>query len=370
MTRAFAVAVLLAVISLAASSSATGVLDPSPPVVTYSLEGRLGSNDWYTSDVVVKWFFSDAESGIKAFVGCKWVTLSADTPGVNQTCAVTNNADVISVVQIPLKLDRTPPQVTAAVPDRPADHEGWYNHPVGFAYQGADVTSGLDGCTSVSYAGPDSAAASVSGSCRDRAGNTSPSIGLPFRYDATAPSLGKVEVEANDHGVRLNWKSSRDTVAVEVVRTLEPKGTAAPVFRGRANAYRDRGLKNGHRYRYVLTGVDQAGNAATTALTAVPRGPLRSPVEDARVGSPPLLAWVPVRKATYYNVQLFRGTRKVLSAWPAKAHLRLRRTWVYHGRRYRLKRGAYRWVAWPGFGPRSAQRYGRLIGSSTFVFAP
>jgi hypothetical protein len=29
----------------------------------------------------------------------------------------------------------------------------------------------------------------------------------------------------------------------------------------------------------------------------------------------------------------------------------------------------YRWYVWPGFGRISAARYGRLLGSSTFVVA-
>ena len=360
---------MLVAVILIASPSATALSDPTPPVVTYAVEGQLGSNDWYVSNVVVKWFFSDPESGIKAFTGCAWVTLTADTPSAKQTCVVTNNANITTVVSLPIKLDQTPPQVTGVAPDRAADYGGWYNHPVAFAYQGADATSGLASCTSTSYAGPDSAAASVSGACRDQAGNSSAPVGVQFKYDATAPSLGKALVEERDHGALLRWKASPDTVSVEVVRMVEPGGSAAMVFKGRANTYRDTRLKNGHRYRYVLRGVDEAGNAATRTVTAVP-GVLVSPVEDAKVSSPPLLAWVPVRKATYYNVQLFRGKHKVLSAWPAKAHLSLRRSWVYEGRHYRLRRGVYRWAAWPGFGPRSARRYGRLLGTSAFVFAP
>jgi hypothetical protein len=27
----------------------------------------------------------------------------------------------------------------------------------------------------------------------------------------------------------------------------------------------------------------------------------------------------------------------------------------------------YRWYVWPGFGPRSANRYGKLLGTRTFV---
>ena len=40
------------------------------------------------------------------------------------------------------------------------------------------------------------------------------------------------------------------------------------------------------------------------------------------------------RGATYYNIQLIYSGRKVLSAWPGRPSFRLRRTWLYNGRRY------------------------------------
>jgi hypothetical protein len=80
-----------------------------------------------------------------------------------------------------------------------------------------------------------------------------------------------------------------------------------------------------------------------------------------------MLSWTPIRGATYYNVQLYRGGGKVLSVWPAHADFQLRPTWRFDGRRYKLKPGRYRWYVWPGFGKRRADRYGRVIGAGTFV---
>ena len=80
-----------------------------------------------------------------------------------------------------------------------------------------------------------------------------------------------------------------------------------------------------------------------------------------------MLTWTPVRGATYYNVQLYRQGAKVLSMWPAHARLQLPRNWRFDGHRYRLRPGRYRWFVWPGFGKRSAGRYGHRIGAGTFV---
>jgi hypothetical protein len=68
-----------------------------------------------------------------------------------------------------------------------------------------------------------------------------------------------------------------------------------------------------------------------------------------------------VNGATYYNVQLFRGKKKILSRWPKSTHLQLPARWTFNGRVMRLTPGSYRWYVWPGFGKRAAKRYGRLL---------
>jgi hypothetical protein len=85
---------------------------------------------------------------------------------------------------------------------------------------------------------------------------------------------------------------------------------------------------------------------------------------------PPLLRWHRADGAEYYNVQLFRGRKKILSAWPARPRFQLQKSWSFRGHRHRLTRGRYRWYVWPGFGPPAARHYGRLIRVGTFYFKP
>jgi hypothetical protein len=115
-----------------------------------------------------------------------------------------------------------------------------------------------------------------------------------------------------------------------------------------------------------VTAFDQAANSANQSVVVTAAGALFTPAPGAKVSTPPRLVWTRLRHAKYYNLQLIRG-RKVLSAWPVRPGFQLRRTWIYNGRRYRLRPGVYRWYVWPGIGRRSAARYGRLLGSSTFV---
>jgi hypothetical protein len=101
-----------------------------------------------------------------------------------------------------------------------------------------------------------------------------------------------------------------------------------------------------------------------------PTSPPEASPPAAPAALPPLLRWHRARGARYYNVQLFRGRKKILSAWPAHPRFQLKKSWRFHGHRYRLTRGRYRWYAWPGFGPRAAARFGNRIGAGTFYFKP
>jgi hypothetical protein len=66
-------------------------------------------------------------------------------------------------------------------------------------------------------------------------------------------------------------------------------------------------------------------------------------------------------------VQLFFKGKKILSTWPVTTSLKLPRTWTFEGKRHSLVPGSYRWYVWPGYGPRKASKYGKLLGGSVFV---
>ena len=66
-------------------------------------------------------------------------------------------------------------------------------------------------------------------------------------------------------------------------------------------------------------------------------------------------------------MQLFRDGRKWLTAWPVQPSYQLKMRWTFAGKSRRLTPGRYRWMVWPGYGPRSKADYGKAIGRSTFV---
>ncbi|HKB19631.1 MAG TPA: Calx-beta domain-containing protein, partial [Gaiellaceae bacterium] len=99
---------------------------------------------------------------------------------------------------------------------------------------------------------------------------------------------------------------------------------------------------------------------------AVRRAALYSPPAGTRVTIPPMLKWHRVRRARFYNLQLYRKGRKILSLWPSRANLKLHRRWTFAGRALRMTPGAYTWIVWPAYGSRTKPRYGSMLGQSTF----
>ena len=321
------------------------------------------ANGWYNHPLSVSFDGSDVTSGIESCSGPQ--TYSGPDGGGSITGSCRDRAGNVAGRSLGVAYDATAPLVTPS-PARSADVNGWYNHPLTVTFAGSDAMSGIATCSSVPYAGPDDSSAVVSGTCRDRAGNAA-AAPFSFRYDATGPVVSGVRAKPGNRSTELTWDVSTDKRMVEITRVPGVRGAATTVvYRGSGERYREAGLQVGRRYRYTVAAYDEAANRGLRTITVVGTGPLLDPAPGERVSSPPRLVWAPVKGTTYYNVQLIRD-RQLLSAWPTRPNLQLRRTWVSNGRRYRLKPGIYRWYVWPGLGRPSEGRYGARIGGSSFV---
>jgi Ca2+-binding RTX toxin-like protein len=101
-----------------AASSIRGVFlwrpaggDFTAPVVAPTVNGTLGNNGWYRSDVTVSWTVTDNQSPITSSEGCDPSTLSADSAGRTYDCAATS-AGGRGTGSVTVKRDATPPTVT------------------------------------------------------------------------------------------------------------------------------------------------------------------------------------------------------------------------------------------------------------------
>jgi hypothetical protein len=346
-------------VCLVAPSAAGATSVTVDPVVT----GTPGSNGWYVSNVNVNWQFSPSPDAVS---GCFIGTITAEGHK-HIVCTATWTGIASLTYTLDIYIDKTPPTVRG-VPSRAPDANGWYDKPVSVRFVGTDPTSGVAACTSTSYSGPDNGNASVAGTCTDKAGHVGSGT-YGFSYDSTPPTIGSVTAKHGNRSVLLAWTESADSTISQVTRTARPSGPSEVVYRGTDKAFRDKGLRVATQYHYTVTAYDQAANAAAYTLAVTATGPLINPVPGQRVTTSPLhLAWLPKKGASYYNVQLIRGKR-ILSKWPVRTSLKLPRSWVYHGHRYRLHAGVYRWYVWPGLGKRKRAHYGRLLGSNSFVYA-
>jgi hypothetical protein len=342
--KLLSVSVLLAVsIWLSAASAAqAGTISATCRWGTQSQ--TCDSTTWYPSSVSVTWQASPPPDN--PTTGCELgIAYHYDTDTVNTvSCSATWSGPSPSSAsqQYTLHVETSTPTVSVT-PARPADSNGWYNHPVAAAIT-ASSYSGIASCTPTTYSGPDATNATVSGTCIDNAGKvTNRSVGL--NYDATAPTITGVTASRSPdfngwytHPVLFTFAGTDSVSGIDSCATVTYSGPDSA--RGSA----------------LGTCRDRAGNVATLAV------PLR--YDSTR---PPVLRWRTSRHAIYYNLQVYRNGRKVLSSWPTHATLPLSRSWSFAGHRFHLRPGRYRWYVWPGFGSRTAARYGPMIGTGTFV---
>lgn len=375
--------------------------DETAPEVTDATPDRPPNDaGWYNQEVAVTFSGTDEVSGIAACSSPRYFGPDSAQAKVTGTCTdMAGNKS--SQLALALKYDETDPVMTGAQAERPPDQADWYLAPVRFDFTGTDAKSGIAACPSVTYSGPDGPASTVTGTCSDRAGNVS-QLSLALKFDGNPPAVTDLKLTPGDRRLDLSWNVTADVVSVEVVRTPGVGGQASTiVFGGPGTSFTDEQVDNGVHYQYVVTVRDSAGNSASGTVSGIPghvpggtpggtsgnspalsasgapdppvkrlrRPRLIAPLPGAivRMGDPPLLRWMRVRRARYYNVQIFRAGRKILTAWPVRPRYQLAKRWMYAGKSHPLSPGRYRWIVWPGFGPRSHAEYGKPIGRSNFV---
>jgi hypothetical protein len=275
-----------------------------------------------------------------------------------------------------VKVDGTPPTLT--IVQKPLDPSSTSSATFAFMVSEAAATvCKIDSgeflpCNSpVGYANLGDGLHTFAVRAADAAGNTG-EVSHTWTIDATAPetTLGSAP-RSGTTAVTANFTFSASEAASFECKLDD--ASFAPCTSPRSYAALSR---SGHSFE--VRAIDMAGNvepapaAHRWTIAAAPRRvsrttALRAPQAGARVTSPPLLVWRRAARASYYNVQLFRGSVKVLSSWPTRTRLQLRSRWTYLRRTRKLAAGVYRWYVWPGYGRPAANRYGRLLGQSTFT---
>lgn len=347
----------------------TGTAAAAPPTITYTIEGIAGANGWYRGSaygdsVVLHWSVS-GETDTNCVAG---TTIPGPTTGTTASCWAKNPDGTTTAQTAPIRIDNTPPTGVGWHLSRGPDYHGWYNHPVTVVWSGGDATSGIAGCSSVTYSGPEGAGVGVQGGCTDVAGNTTAQV-VPINYDATPPALTRPYVTSTSTADVVHWTTSSPADRIVVRRSARGNKKQLTVFRGSGRSHAvDRRIRAGVQYEYVIQAIDEAGNASPRVTVAgLPKVLVLGRTSYVPQAAPqPILRWSRVPGARYYHVQLFRGSKRILAAWPQTNQLGLPAAWRWAGHRHRLGPGRYRWYVWAGLGARAFAQY-RAIGSAQFT---
>jgi len=191
-----------------------------------------------------------------------------------------------------------------------------------------------------------------------------------WTVDTTPPAPVTIQKHSVSYGkLALAWTLAPGTDHVVVLRSTHAKQVASTqVYGGPGTSYVESKFQNAQYHAYRITSYDRAGNASASVGITVPASALLlAPADRARIHSPPTFRWRAVKKARYYNLQLWRNGEKILSRWPKTAKLKIGHAWTYQGHHFKLRKGRYTWLVWPGFGALSKGTYGQSIGQSSFI---
>jgi hypothetical protein len=232
----------------------TAPTDSTPPVISPTLTGTLGSNGWYRSDVTVTWTVTDPESMITSSP-CGNTTITSDTTGTAVTCSATS-AGGTSTQSVTIKRDATAPSVTATRTPG-ANANGWNNTDVTVTFAGTDTVSGPVTCDAALVLG-EGANKSATGSCTDLAGNSASATVSGINIDKTAPTItAQRDTAANANG----WNNGGVIASYSASDALSGLDSAATgIFTFTAE---------GAGQSHAFTVTDLAGNSASDTVSDV-----------------------------------------------------------------------------------------------------
>jgi hypothetical protein len=225
-------------------------------MVTISPDRAPDHNGWYNAPVTFDTTGTDVTSGVlDANCTGNQTYNGPDGTGFFVSGSCTDEAgNVGNGTSAAFDFDDTNPAVTVAL-DRVPDHNGWYNAPVIFDTTGADATSGVsdaDCTTDQTYSGPDGTGLTVSGTCKDNAGNIANGMSTAFDFDSTDPTLSPT---VSPNPVLLNGSATANPNADDATSGVDI-ADCDPVVTSSVGSH-----------SVDCTATDKAGNTASASAT-------------------------------------------------------------------------------------------------------
>ena len=258
--------------------------DDTPPAISVDVDGDLGDNGWYTSDVTVTWTVTDDESDVTT-TDCEAQSVTADTTGVTFNCSP-ESAGSSASESVTIKRDSTAPTISGSASPG-ANANGWNNSDVTVSYVASDGGSGIDGGASDlgdDVLSTEAAGQSASGTAVDKAGNSSTATVGGINIDKTATTIsGSASPEANANG----WNNTDVTVSYTASDRLSGIDGGASDLGDDALSTEAAGQSTSG------TAVDKAGNSSTATVGGI-NIDKTAPVISASVN--PAALWPPNHK--------------------------------------------------------------------------
>ena len=228
--------------------------DKAPPSVAATLTPAPNPRGWHTGPVTVAFTCTDTQSGVATCSSP--VTVTDEVQGLVVTGFGTDKARNTGKRAITVNVDQTPPTIMAtASPALTAG--GWRNGPVTVTFTCADTLSTVEVCPApVNVLGDAESRTVVTGTARDRAGNTA-TTSMTVNIDREAPTITAALPAGNPSG----WYNRAVTVTFSCADALSGIASCG----GPAIVSSD-----GAAQAVTGTATDMAGNPATvTAIVNV-----------------------------------------------------------------------------------------------------
>jgi hypothetical protein len=200
--------------------------DGTAPSMSGAPTTAANDDGWYNGNVTIEWTCGDATSGVAVCPADS--IISGEGQGLTASSgSVSDNAgNVASATSSPaVKIDKTAPNAPTVNLSPAANTQGWNNAAVTVTFAwagdgGADgAQSGEGSCTAATTVSTESltvAGTSVSGTCTDKAGNTSAATTALVKLDTTDPTI---DADADGY-VSGTWTNQTVTVSFECFDAL------------------------------------------------------------------------------------------------------------------------------------------------------
>lgn len=179
-------------------------IDRTPPTISGAALTSPNSNNWYSSDVTIKFTASDSLSGIDTVTPNTVISQEGDNQSISGV-AIDKAGNKMAIEVGGINIDKTSPVITGAATASP-NNNGWYNTDVTVHYSATDKLSGVDMVSPDSVVETEGASQSAIGTAIDKAGNSADYTVSGINIDKTAPVTNAA----------LSGKSSSDCYSGDV----------------------------------------------------------------------------------------------------------------------------------------------------------